>query len=171
MTSPSTQWYAVYTHTRTERWARSNLWERGFEVYLPEYLKERWHARKTDWVNAPLFPRYLFVTADPKSPNRRSINTAPGVVSLVSFGERPGLIADAVIQEIRSREDEAGHVRLVDPNRLAPGDLVRLESGAMADHVGLFESCGDAERVVILLNLLGREVRVKVPSNSIARVV
>ena len=93
------------------------------------------------------------------------------MVSLVSFGERPGLIADAVIQEIRSREDEAGHVRLVDPNRLAPGDLVRLESGAMADHVGLFESCGDAERVVILLNLLGREVRVKVPSNSIARVL
>ena len=44
MTSPSTQWYAVYTHTRTERWARSNLWERGFEVYLPEYLKERRHA-------------------------------------------------------------------------------------------------------------------------------
>ena len=56
MTPPSTQWYAVYTHARMERWARSNLWERGFEVYLPEYHKERRHARKTDWVNAPLFP-------------------------------------------------------------------------------------------------------------------
>ena len=33
------------------------------------------------------------------------------------------------------------------------------------------ERRGDAERVVILLNLLGREVRVKVPSNSIARVL
>ena len=93
------------------------------------------------------------------------------MANLVSFGERPGLISDAVIQEIRGREDAAGHVQLVDPNRLAPGDLVRLESGAMADHVGLFERRGDAERVVILLNLLGREVRVKVPSNSIARVL
>ncbi len=170
MTPTSTQWYAVYTHARMERWARSNLWERGFEVYLPEYRKERRHARKTDWVNAPLFPRYLFVAADPKFPGR-SINTAPGVVGLVSLGERPGLIADPVIQEIRSREDEAGHVQLVDPNRLAPGELVRLESGAMADHVGLFERRSDAERVVILLNLLGREVRVKVPSNSIAQVL
>ncbi|MDP6832650.1 MAG: transcription termination/antitermination NusG family protein [Alphaproteobacteria bacterium] len=171
MTPPSAQWYAVYTHARMELWARSNLWERGFEVYLPQYRKQRRHARKTDWVNAPLFPRYLFVSADPSAPGRRSINTAPGVVSLVSFGERPGLISDAVIEEIRGREDEAGNVQLLDPNRLVPGDQVRLESGAMADHVGLFERRSDAERVVILLSLLGREVRVKVPSNSIARVL
>ena len=128
MTPPSTQWYAVYTHARMERWARSNLWERGFEVYLPEYHKERRHARKTDWVNAPLFPRYLFVAADPNSPGRRSINSAPGVANLVSFGERPGLISDAVIQEIRGREDAAGHVQLVDPNRLAPGMRNRSSS-------------------------------------------
>ncbi len=171
MTPPSAQWYAVYTHARMEPWARSNLWERGFEVYLPQYRKQRRHARKTDWVNAPLFPRYLFVAADPDSPGRRSINSAPGVVNLVSFGERPGLISNAVIEEIRSREDEAGNVQLLDPCRLAPGDQVRLESGAMAEHVGLFLRRGDADRVVILLNLLGREVRVKVPSNSIARVL
>ena len=54
---------------------------------------------------------------------------------------------------------------------MKPGDQVRLHSGAMADHIGLFERRGDADRVVILLNLLGRSVRVKVPANSIARVL
>ena len=171
MSSPSRQWYAVYTQARMEMWARSNLWERGFEVYLPQYRRERRHARKTDWVSAPLFPRYLFVAADPKAGQRRSINSAPGVISMVSFGERPATVSDVLDQGIMAREDEHGHVQLVDPNTLSPGDQVRLHSGAMADHIGLYERRGDGERVVILLNLLGREVRVKVPSDSIARVL
>jgi transcriptional antiterminator RfaH len=171
MTPPPAQWYAVYTQARMETWARSNLWQRGFEVYLPLYHKERRHARKTDWVSAPLFPRYLFVADDPQSAQSRTINSAPGVVGLVAFGERPGLIADRVIQAIRAREDAAGHVQLVDRDSLLPGEQVRLQSGAMADHVGLFERRGDGERVVILLHLLGRKVRVKVPANTIARVI
>ena len=93
------------------------------------------------------------------------------MISLVSFGERPATIADDVIQAIQVREDDNGHVQLVDRNTLSPGDQVRLHSGAMADHIGMFERQGDADRVVILLNLLGREVRVKVPANSIARVL
>ena len=171
MTPLPDQWYAVYTQARMETWARSNLWERGFEVYLPQYRRERRHARKTDWISAPLFPRYLFVAADPQSRNQRSINTAPGVAGLVAFGERPGVIADSVIQAIRAREDAAGHVQLVDQNTLVPGEQVRLQSGAMADHIGLFERRGDGDRVVILLNLLGREVRVQMPANTIARVL
>ena len=171
MTAPELQWYAVYTQARMEKWARSNLWERGFEVYLPQYRKQRRHARKIDWVSAPLFPRYLFVAADGRAPGRRSINSAPGVAGLVSFGEWPATVSDAIIQAIRDREDEAGHVRLVDTNTLSPGEQVRLHSGAMAEHTGLFERRDDAGRVVILLNLLGREVRVKVPADSIARVL
>ena len=164
-------WYAVQTRVRSEKLALVNLRRQGYEAYLPVYNKRRRHARRTDWVATPLFPRYLFVAIDPAVPGRRSINSAPGVVSLVSFGERPSTVSDDVIQAIRMREDDAGHVKLVDPNALTPGDQVRLHSGAMADHIGLFERRGDADRVVILLNLLGREVRVKVPANSIARVL
>ncbi len=118
-----------------------------------------------------VFPRYLFVAADPDTPGRRSINSAPGVVSVVSFGERLATISNAIIQAIQAREDAAGHVKLVEPNTLKPGDQVCLHSGAMAEHIGMFERRGDADRVVILLNLLGRSVRVKVPANSIARVL
>ena len=171
MTAAERQWYAVYAQARMEKWARSNLWERDFEVYLPQYSRQRRHARKTDWVSAPLFPRYLFVAADPDAPGRRSINSAPGVVSVVSFGERRATISNAIIQAIQAREDAAGHVKLVEPNTLKPGDQVRLHSGAMAEHIGMFERRGDADRVVILLNLLGRSVQVKVPANSIARVL
>ena len=171
MTPLPDQWYAVYTQARMEKWGRSNLWERGFEVYLPLYHKERRHARKTDWVSAPLFPRYLFAAAGPQSRQQRSIISAPGVISLVTFGERPGLISGAVIKAIQAREDADGHVQLVDQNTLVPGEQVRLQSGAMADRVGLFGCRSEGDRVVILLNFLGREVRVKVPASTIARIL
>ena len=169
MTTFPNRWYAVYTQARMEHWARSNLWERGHEVYLPIYRRQRRHARKTDWVSAPLFPRYLFVTANPKGPNRSSIMSAPGVINLETFGDRPATVPDTIIQEIRDRENEVGHVQLLDLKSLIVGEQVRIHSGIMTDHVGLFERCYDANRVVILLNLLGREVRVRAPSNSISR--
>jgi len=164
-------WYAVYTYARMEKWARSNLWERGYEVYLPQYRKQLRHARKVDWISAPLFPRYLFVTADLELGERRGVVTAPGVVSMVAFGERPATLPQAAIDEIKAREDENGNVQLCDPRSLSVGDQVRLHDGALRDHVGLFEFKTDDERVVILLDLLGRQVRVRVSPGSISRVL
>jgi len=169
MTVSCIKWYAVYTQPRREHWTRSNLWERGHEVYLPLYHRQRRHARRTDWVSAPLFPRYLFVTNNPTRPGRRSILSAPGVISLVTFGDRPATVADTIIQDIRSRENDTGHVQLMDAGSLIPGEQVRIHSGIMTDQVGLFERGSDADRVVILLQLLGREVRARMPSSSISR--
>ncbi len=58
------RWYVVHTHTRGERLAMVNLRRQGLDTYLPQYLKRRRHARRTEWIPAPLFPRYLFVAMD-----------------------------------------------------------------------------------------------------------
>jgi transcriptional antiterminator RfaH len=163
-------WYAAYTKARMEKWARSNLWERGFEVYLPLYQKQRRHARKVDWVSSPLFPRYLFVRADLEAGHRRSITGAPGIEYLVAFGERPAAVPMAVVDEIRRREDENGYVNLCEPCQLAPGDTVRLESGVFMDKMGLFQQMADKERIIVLLQLMGRPVNVKVPASSVSPV-
>ena len=97
-------WHAAYTQPRMELWARSNLWERGLEVYLPMYCKRRRHARRTDWVPSPLFPRYLFVQANLAVTGTRVIRNARGVVSLVSYGSRPAAVPPVVIDGIRARE-------------------------------------------------------------------
>ncbi len=59
-----TFWYAVHTHSRSEQKALAHLARQGFSAYLPQFLKQRSHARCRDWVPAPLFPRYLFVAFD-----------------------------------------------------------------------------------------------------------
>lgn len=160
-------WYAVYTKMQLEVWAQNNLKERGFEVYLPRYLKQRRHARRTEIVPRPLFPRYLFVRADIGAGHRPRVNTAPGVAQMVSFGERPAVVADEIIDEIKAREDDDGYIRLGRGQKFAKGEPVKISDGALSNHIGFFECHTDNDRVIILLDLLGRQTRVKVPLDSL----
>lgn len=162
------RWFAVQTQSRMELWARSNLWQRDFEVYLPRYAKSRRHARKVDTVTLPLFPGYLFVQADMARGDRRRIDSAPGVAYTVAFGDRPAALDDAVIAEIRGREAADGLVHLDAAFGIRPGEAVRLTDGALTEMVGLFDGASDANRVAVLLTILGRPVRVQVAADRIA---
>ena len=51
-----TYWCAVQTHVRSEDKAAFHLRRQGYDVFLPKHLKRRKHARRVDWVPAPLFP-------------------------------------------------------------------------------------------------------------------
>jgi transcriptional antiterminator RfaH len=143
----------------------TNLRRQGFEVYLPVYSKRRSHAGKTDMVAAPLFPRYLFVAIDLDSQRWRSICSTFGVAQMVCRGDRPAPLADEIIAELRSREDEHGLIGLGSVFR--PGERVRVVGGAFADHFGMFDSMGVGERVAVLLDLLGRKVRAVMNINVI----
>ena len=51
--------------------------------------------------------------------------------------------------------------------RFKRGDRVRIINGPLNDLEGLFESPTDEERVTVLLNLMGREVKVRVPLETV----
>ena len=51
--------------------------------------------------------------------------------------------------------------------RFAPGERVRIVDGVFADSLGLFEGMADRERVAILLDLLGRKVRILLDEGAI----
>jgi transcriptional antiterminator RfaH len=154
------RWYVVQTHPRGEQKAAAHLCRQNFEVYLPQYIKKRRHARRFDTVAAPLFPRYLFVAVDMAAQRWRSIQSTIGVVRLVCNGEAPAPVAATVLAALKEREDERGFIRLEPRPRPRPGDPIRVLDGAFADHLGLYEGMTDSERVTILLELLGRKVRV-----------
>ncbi len=163
-------WYAVATKARRELWARSNLWEREIEVYLPLVRRWRRHSGKRDLVSYPLFPGYLFVEADLQITSSRAIDMAQGVRGLVRFGERLPTVPGGVIEGIRQLEDESGHIDL-DAWRggFRPGDLVQIAKGVMADVTAIVESIDAKMRIVVLLELLGRQVRARVDRDQIIR--
>ncbi len=159
------RWFVAHTRPQAEQRAVFNLRRQGFKAYLPRYRKQRRHARRVDWILAPLFPRYVFIAMDPARAQWRSINGTFGVHYLVCHGDRPATLPDGVVQEIMTREDADGAVAL-DPGPLRKGDRLRILAGAFAERVGLFEQMAEADRVVMLLDLLGRQVPVRVPMGS-----
>jgi transcriptional antiterminator RfaH len=154
------RWYVAQTHPRAEAKAMAHLTRQGFPTYLPRYLKRRRHARRVDTIAAPLFPRYLFVAVDMATQRWRSIQSTVGVLQLVCNGEEPAVVSDRIINELKSRESENGLIQLDQSEKFRSGDKLRVIDGVFCDSLGLFEGIADNERVTILLDLLGRKVRV-----------
>ncbi len=161
------RWYVVQSQPNAEHKAVVHLERQGFSTYLPRYLKKRRHARRVEIVSAPLFPRYLFVGIDLSSQRWRSIFSTFGVSRLVCNGELPVAISNQVIAGLKAREDASGYVRLDQRPSFRTGEKIRILDGAFADCLGLYESMRDSDRVAILLDLLGRKVRVTVDVESV----
>lgn len=156
------RWYVAQTLPRAEEMACINLERQGFGAYLPRYRRERRHARRRDVVRSPLFPGYIFVRMDPDTAPWRSINGTFGIKQLICSGERPTAVPEGVVEDIVGREDDDGLVAL-QSRAFRKGEALRIVSGAMADCFGLFDRMADRDRVVLLLDLLGRKVRVQAP--------
>jgi transcriptional antiterminator RfaH len=162
------RWYVVQTHPNAENRAVGHLARQGFATYLPRYLKRRRHARRIETVPAPLFPRYLFVAVDLASQRWRSIQSTIGVTRLICNGEDPATVADVVVEGLKQRENDDGFVRLDRRPNFARGQSIRIVDGVFTACLGLFEGVADGERVAVLLDLLGRKVRVVLDDLAVA---
>ena len=159
--STGSRWYVAQTRPHAEAKASEHLRRQGFEIYLPRFMKQRRHARRVDTVAVPLFPSYLFVSVDLSTQRWLSIQSTVGVARLVRDGDRPAPVPQNIIEALKSREDATGLITLERAPRFAPGDKVRVVGGAFLDCLALYEGISGEARVAILLDLLGRKVRVK----------
>ena len=86
---------------------------------------------------------------------------------MVRAGDEPTPVPNEVLTAIRQRE-EAGLFDRPDPRQsLRPGDLVRVTAGAFEDMIGRLVELRDEDRVVVLLELLGRVVRTQLRSEAV----
>jgi transcription antitermination factor NusG len=91
---------------------------------------------------------------------------APGTLGLVMSGGLPVRVADAVIDEIRSRE-RGGLVNLPKLPEPRPGSRIRILRGPFQGHLGLYAGMQPRERVMVLIALLGGQQRVSLTQRDI----
>lgn len=120
----------------------------------------------------PFFPGYLFVHADLQTLGLNAFNWIPGVHRLVSFGNKPSIVPDNLINELRNRMvriEEAGGLVF---DGLKPGDPVRIVSGPFAGYEAIFDMrLPGRERVQVLLAFLGRHPRrIKLGDDAIEKI-
>ncbi|HEY1796193.1 MAG TPA: transcriptional activator RfaH [Stellaceae bacterium] len=155
---PGARWYAVHTLPCRELRAQEQLANQGFCVFLPKRHKTIRHARKLRQVEAPFFPRYLFVSLDLGRDRWRSVNGTYGVSSLVMQATRPHPVPPGIVEALIASADPRGILHFAE--RLKIGGTVRLMAGAFADQLATLESLDDAGRIRVLLDVLGRRVSI-----------
>jgi transcriptional antiterminator RfaH len=160
-------WYAVQTQPNAEAKATHHLARQGFGVYLPRFIKRRRHAGRTENVARPLFPGYVFVAIDIATQRWRCVNSTVGVRKLVSNGDVPAVVDRGIIVALRNRQDERGFITLDTMSNFVPGDTVRVIDGVFSSNLGIYVGMKDNQRVAILLDLLGRKVRINIDADLV----
>lgn len=154
-------WYVVHTKPQQEHVAYANLARQGYAVYLPriKVLKRSLRSKCQEMKLEPLFPRYLFFKPGSSGHSIAPVRSTLGVASIVRFGSAPAILRHEVLQGIQDFEalqNEAG-LEAISPFR--DGSLVQVVDGPLAGMEGLVSSVSQ-ERVVVLMQLLGHDVRV-----------
>lgn len=167
MTTTHADWFAVQTQPHAEQRAAMHLGRQGYGVFFPRYKKERRHARRKDVIEAPLFPGYIFVALDLAASRWRSVLSTFGVSRLVTAGNHPVPVPPQVMDNLQSRADANGLFSLSDEPVYHPGEALAITEGPFKDCVGLFAERDDQRRVILLLNLLGRTLRLPIAAHAV----
>ncbi len=147
-------WYAIHSKPRQEERALENLERQGFEAWLPMLTVEKVRRGKLAKVVEPMFSRYLFIRLDTEQTNWSPIRSTLGVSKLVSFGNRPAIIEDGLIEALRQMPER-------EPERLfQPGQAVKFIDGPLRGLEGIYEQADGEMRAMVLVDLLSKHHRV-----------
>ena len=117
----------------------------------------------------PLFPRYLFIRLGQgdSAPSWAPIRSTKGVSRLVSFGVEPAKVADSMVEALRAQEASVQ----AEPERIfKPGQRVRLTEAPFAGIEGIYQMADGERRVMVLIELLSKQVRVRVAPANLRKV-
>ena len=158
-------WFILQFKPNSHRLAERNLHRQGFESFLPlhEVTKHKYNRYVSDL--RPLFPGYMFVAFDPESGPWRQINCTVGVSKLVSFDHQPTPIPLDLILGLMARCSSDG--KLLPPNQLNKGDAVQLLTNPFSNYIAKVETIDADQRVWVLMELMGRVMRISVNSNQL----
>jgi len=165
-TSRPTAWYLVYTQARQERVAFDNLRRQNFHVYLPLFKTLRKPPKGTQKAEMlvafePMFPRYVFFGPSNSRQSIATVRSTRGVQSIVMCGSELAIVQSDVLQAIRAMEEERNRAGLQVITPFQPGSRVRMLDPALNRLEGLVQ-CVSSKRIILLLEILGRTMTVKV---------
>jgi transcriptional antiterminator RfaH len=165
--SPPQAWFCLKVQSKHEHIAEAHLAQKGLEVFNPRIRFRRTTRQAQVWVTEALFPGYVFARLDVNL-NLGAIRYLPGVRDIVHFGRRWPAIPDEAIAELQKAigPEKVHEV----PTDLAAGDSVKIAGGVFHGLDAVISRVLPArERVLILLNFLGRQATVEIGAEKLIK--
>jgi len=161
---PAPLWYLVQTRPRQAERAETNLACQGYRVFHPRVVVERIRRGRRVPCEESLFPNYLFIRLRRWVDNWYPLRSTRGVARLVAFGEDPLPVEDRLIDEIQRRLEGPP----ITPTFEA-GEAIEIVEGPFRGLDAVFKAHKGADRVLLLIDMLHRQVTVTLPAASVRR--
>ena len=158
-------WYAIYTRPRHEKWIAQQLQEKRVFTFLPLVQQiHQWSDRRSK-VEVPLFSCYAFVRIAQATEERLKVLRTPGVLAFVG-NERQGTpIPDEQIESLQTAIREK--IPCVAHPFISVGQRVRIRGGSLDGTQGILVRQGSEQSVVVSVELLQRSVAIRVEGYDI----
>jgi transcriptional antiterminator RfaH len=162
-------WYLVHSKPRQETVALAQLQAQGYQAWLPclkQLTPKRRQRTQGPFVWEPLFPRYVFFRPGSPTQSIAPAKSTTGVTRLVAFGHVPALMPHRRLQELAEWERRQHSLDAAGVLGLQPGMTVRITDGPLTGLDALVQMA-QHDRVVVLLELLGKSHAVTVPIQAV----
>ncbi len=161
-------WHLIHTKIRQERVAHDNLAQQGFECFLPLIRMEKLRRGALQVAQEALFPRYLFIRLDtgPASPSWAPIRSTVGVSRLVTFGQIPAKVDDDLISSLRIQSESTD----LQQRHFTTGEAVEVTEGPFVGLQAFYQMADADGRVMVLLNILSKNVQLAVLPSSLRKI-
>jgi len=156
----------AYTNVKGERRAADGLVRKGFATFAP--VSSRWVSlrhRKVQIVRA-LFPRYLFVGFQPGC-SWLDLREASGVEAVLANAGAPLAVPAQLISDLQAAQIGGQFDERPAPS-VTPGARVKIMCGPFEGLYGRCKGLSGEARADVLIELLKREVVVKIRLGEIA---
>jgi transcription antitermination factor NusG len=153
-------WYAIHTRPRHEKWIAEQLQRKHIFAFLPLLQQiHQWSDRRSN-VEVPLFSCYVFVRIAQTTEERLSVLRTPGVFAFVGDEQQGTPIPDDQIEILRT----AFQNKI--PCALHPfanaGKRVRIRGGSLDGIEGILVRQGEEQNLVVSVELLRRSVSIRI---------
>ncbi|MEW9837302.1 transcription termination/antitermination protein NusG [Mesorhizobium marinum] len=166
-------WYIVKARPSSVMRAGEEVLNLGMTVYIPQKRKEYRHPRQNRWTTkyCPILESYFFVLATEHWARALGCESVERILRSKEAGDQglPVPVPDATVATVREAQEAGEFDELKVHGRMVKvGDAVRVSEGALAGLKGTVDATGD-EQLTILVSMLGRQVKTKVPLEILAR--
>ena len=152
-TSSPRNWYAVYTAPKAEKKVSERFSALEIEHYLPlKRVKHQWSDRVKE-LTVPVIHGYIFVNI--ALGEVLKVRSVYGAMSFIHKGGIPIAIPAVQIERMRTMVEQSAASVEFTTTVFEPGEMIRVNSGALEGLVGELVETNGKHRVMIRLEGFG----------------
>ncbi len=173
-------WYVIHSYSGYENKVKANLEtriqsmhmeDRIFEVHIPMEDVVEFKGGKKVTVPKKVFPGYILVRMSLDDDSWYAVRNTPGVTGFVAGNaQKPTPLSRREVERFLGvqEEEEKGKPRFKPEWEV--GEQVRVVTGPFADFNGIIEEINiDQQKVVVLVNIFGRDTPVELGFEDIQK--